>query len=348
MYQITSSIGNFFKKTNMKGNKRMHIYSYFRKMFFRFFSFQFLFIFFSNCFIYAQSEEVGKEKHLIFHDIKTNYKGEILPWYANDPGVSYNYVINLAWEYWKNIPGHWIRGKTDKTIYPTWRRELPFPPKYLIFRTLEDKGVGGDQFAQMLSSWNLYYDYSGKEEVLNNMVFQADWYLKYGLSKPSDAWPNIPYPCNLTEAPVYEGDLILGEGVTQPDKAGSFGAELIMLYKKTENPLYLEAAIKIANTLAEHTKPGGYDNSPLPFKVNAVTGEIKTTYTSNWTGTLLLFENLIALQKGNLLLYKQSHTQISEWLKKFPIENNRWGPFFEDIPMWSDTESMKAQWHGIF
>ena len=243
----------------------------------------------------------------------------------------------------KNIPGHWIRGKTDKTIYPAWRRELPFPPKYLIFRTLEDKGVGGDQFAQMLSSWNLYYDYSGKEEVQNNMVFQADWYLKYGLSKPSDAWPNIPYPCNLTEAPVYEGDLILGEGVTQPDKAGSFGAELIMLYKKTENPLYLEAAIKIANTLAEHTKPGDYDHSPLPFKVNAVTGEIKTTYTSNWTGTLLLFENLIALQKGNILLYQQSHTQISEWLKKFPIENNRWGPFFEDIPMWSDTEINEGQ-----
>ena len=25
-------------------------------------------------------------------------------------------------------------------------------------------------------------------------------------------------------------------------------------------------------------------------------------------------------------------------MKKFPLENNKWGPFFEDIPGWSDTQ----------
>jgi hypothetical protein len=26
------------------------------------------------------------------------------------------------------------------------------------------------------------------------------------------------------------------------------------------------------------------------------------------------------------------------WIKKYPLKNNRWGPFFEDIPGWSDTQ----------
>lgn len=25
-------------------------------------------------------------------------------------------------------------------------------------------------------------------------------------------------------------------------------------------------------------------------------------------------------------------------MKKYPLKNNRWGPFFEDIPVWSDTQ----------
>ncbi len=25
-------------------------------------------------------------------------------------------------------------------------------------------------------------------------------------------------------------------------------------------------------------------------------------------------------------------------MKDFPLKNNRWGPFFEDVPGWSDTQ----------
>jgi hypothetical protein len=27
-----------------------------------------------------------------------------------------------------------------------------------------------------------------------------------------------------------------------------------------------------------------------------------------------------------------------QWMKQYPMKNNRWGPFFEDIPGWSDTQ----------
>src|SRR5689334_20122749 len=80
----------------------------------------------------------------------------------------------------------------------------------------------------------------------------------------------------------------------------------------------------MANTLASKVQPCDNDNSPWPFKVNAKTGETgvlieqeiwyegmdrdiekkkaktkKSSYTTFWTGTLNLFNELIALNKRN-------------------------------------------------
>ena len=106
------------------------------------------------------------------------------------------------------------------------------------------------------------------------MKFIAEYYLTHGLSPENASWPNIPYPYNTyVYSGIYDGDMILGKNFTQPDKAGSFGIELLRLYKVNANErypnvtdnLYLEAAIPIANTLAAYTKDGDEINSPLPF-----------------------------------------------------------------------------------
>ncbi len=310
-------------------------------------------IFFVNV-AYSQSALVGKEKHLIYHDIKTDANNFILPWYDKDPAVSFDHVVSLTWEYWKNIPGYWMRN------CPNFEKDygIKFPPLYFLFRTQDpaDLGIGGGQFAMMLSSFNLYYDYTGNKEVMDNMVFQADWYINHGFSDSTFVWPNIPYPCNTKLLPTYDGDLILGKDFTQPDKAGDFGYELVILYKKTGNRLYLETAKKIANTLAIHTSDGDKDHSPIPFKVNAKTGEvgyilasdgvtkIGTTYTTNWTGTMRLFQQLISIGVGqNSDTYQQAFDKLLKWMIKYPVTVNRWGPFFEDIGCWSDTQINAGQ-----
>lgn len=298
--------------------------------------------------LFAQSPEIGKEKHLFFHDIQTDANHNIIPWNNADPAVSYDQILHLCWNYWQNVPGYWMRK------IPDFKQKfgIEFPPLYLLFRTHDpaDMGIGGDQFAMMLSSFNLWYDYTGDQAVLDNMIFQADWYLAHGLSSPDCLWPNIPYPCNTEKIPVYDGDLVIGKGFTQPDKAGSFGYELVLLYKKTGNKKYRDAAIRIANTLAAKTGDGDHDHSPMPFKVHATTGEtgfilskdrkikIESSYTSNWTGTLRLYQELMKLNIGNPVAYQTSFDKISKWLKQYPLTNNRWGPFFEDIDSWSDTE----------
>jgi hypothetical protein len=154
--------------------------------------------------------------------------------------------------------------------------------------------------------------------------------------------------------------MIIGKNYTQPDKAGSFGIELVNMYKLLRNErfpnqtynAYLAAAVDIANTLARQIQPGDSLNSPMPFKVNAVTGEVgmlkrhdqrekddqRSSYTTNWSGTMELFLELQKLNAGDVQAYKKGFDQLLQWMKRYPLQNNRWGPFFEDIVGWSDTQ----------
>lgn len=270
---------------------------------------------------HAQTPNLG------FHAIVTDQNNHILPWYSSNLGESYDHVINLVWNYWIGMPN-----------------EANGIPRYLQHRIVErNVEIGGDQLAMALSSWHLLYQYSGDQAVLNNMTYIANFYLDYGLSSPSSLWPNIPFPANeIGVHPVgpgfFNGDMISGAGVTQPDKAGAFGAELVTLYKITHTQRFLAAAIDIADTLASHVEPGDNDNSPLPFKVNVNTGQIIGSYTTNWTGALRLFDGLIALNQGDVTSYASARTTISSWLKTYPLVTYKWGPFFEDISVWSDTQ----------
>ncbi len=277
---------------------------------------------------------------LVYHQIKTDAQGKIIPWYSANPGRSYDHVIKLVWNFWHEM-----------------RRDyqgLPYYMNHQIWRqgANDYRGIGGDQLQMALSSWALLYMYCGDGQIIENMKFIADYYLTHSLSSPTCKWPNIPYPYNTyTYSGIYDGDMILGRGYTQPDKAGSFGAELITLYKITGNDNYLDAAAKIADTLAMHTKPGDADNSPLPFKVNTETGNIgilkkygtgelegRSTYTTNWTGSLRLFSELIKINKGNVAEYRKAFDIFVAWMQEYPLKTNKWGPFFEDVPGWSDTQ----------
>ncbi|MDD2380131.1 MAG: hypothetical protein PHV35_00380 [Mariniphaga sp.] len=277
-----------------------------------------------------------------YHAIQVNPADHtIIPWYNENPGRSYDFVINKIWDFWAGM-------RTDQNGLPYYMNHQVWRPGYN-----DRRGIGGDQLAMALSSWQLYYNYSGNEQVKENMKFIADYYLSHALSPADAEWPNIPYPYNcLIYSGIYDGDMVIGKHYTQPDKAGSFGFELTKLYKMTGSQVYLDYAVNIANTLAAHTKKGDNDNSPMPFKVNAITGETGklksnrgdrsdaglSSYTTNYSGTLELFLNLEKLNAGNVQAYKKAFDTILFWMKQYPLKTNKWGPFFEDIPGWSDTQ----------
>jgi hypothetical protein len=286
--------------------------------------------------LFAQPKEI-----LIYHPIKTDKAGNIISWYNENPGTSYNHVINLVWNFWDTMR-HDLNGLPYYMNHQVWNAKFNDP-----------RGIGGDQFAMALSSWRLYYAYTGNERVKANMYFLADYYLTHGRSPADCKWPNITFPYNsYIYSGIYDGDMRAGRDVAQPDKAGSFGLELVHLYKIKEDTLYLDAAKKIANTLSFYVKEGNINYSPLPFKVNVYTGNtallrnhdftgtwIDTAgYTSNWAPTMQLFLDLIELKTGDTTAYQKSFTTMLNWMKNFAMKENKWGPFFEDVDWWSETQ----------
>ena len=277
---------------------------------------------------------------LVYHKIKVDNDGNIIPWFSENLGESYDHTINLVWDFWNNM-----------------RRDYNGLPYYMNHQVWKEnvndyRGIGGDQIQMALSSWSLMYYYTGDKNILETMKFMTDYYLAHSLSGSDCKWQNIPYPYNtLIYSVIYYGDMILGKDYTQPDKAGSFGIELITLYKITGIENYLDAAVRIANTLSANVKKGDNGNSPLPFKVNARTGKTGklyewksdkeqgySSYCTNWTGTLRLFTELIKMDKGNVNDYKEGFDVFLDWMKEYPLKTNKWGPFFEDVFGWSDTQ----------
>jgi hypothetical protein len=291
-----------------------------------------------HCF--AQNEKLS------YHDIKIDAAGKIIPWYSAETGKAYSNAIQSVWHFWDTMRID-LNGLPYYMNHQVWRPGINDP-----------RGIAGSQFNMAMESWRLLYAYTGDERLKDNIKFMADYTIANGFSSAASQWPNLPYPYNtLLYSGKYDGDMVLGKNYLQPDKAGSFGMELVKLYKligsgSYQNVVgnqYLDIAVGIANTLGDKMIDGDADNSPLPFKVNTVTGETGkiygkkggeglSSYTSNWSGTIEMYMELIKLKKGNLALYQHSFDRMLAWMKKYPLTNNKWGPFFEDISVWSDTQ----------
>ena len=207
----------------------------------------------------------------------------------------------------------------------------------------DPRGIGGDQFMMAISSWRLLYAYTGNDKIKENMSFLAGYYLTHGLSPANCQWPNIPFPYNtLIYSGIYDGDMRNGKDVTQPDKAGSLGLELIHMYKLKGDPkLFLDAAIKIAGTLA--AKSEGRGRLPLTpaLQGKCVHGANSLAAADGRNGKGFGYGLLYqqpdahpatipgpdrALKKGNSAAYSSAFDKILAWLKKYPISDNRWGP----------------------
>lgn len=275
--------------------------------------------------------------------------GSILPWFSADKGASYDTCLLLVWNFWYNM-------KTDSNGLKYYMNHQVWSPEH------DMRGLGGDQINMALSSWALLYAYTGDKTIVDDMVYMADTYLERSLSDSSDQWPFLPYPYNtVIHSGIYDGDMRNGKGFLQPDKAGNFGYELVNLYKITGQKKYLDAAVRIAETLVSKMKPGNNDRSPWYFRVNAKTGKpgfffnnnpdnffdnnpagkkiTEALYTANWTGTLLLLEELMKFDNSNRSAYENAFRKLLVWMKNYPLKTSKWGPFFEDIPGWSDTQT---------
>lgn len=78
---------------------------------------------------------------LVYHEVVTDEDG-IVPWVDPDPAVAYDHVIRQVWTFWRGMR-ECPNGVPYYLQHQVWKPEQDDP-----------RGLGGDQLAMALSSWN--------------------------------------------------------------------------------------------------------------------------------------------------------------------------------------------------
>jgi hypothetical protein len=120
-------------------------------------------------------------------------------------------------------------------------------------------------------------------------------------------------------------------GVIEPDKVGEEGLAFWRMYRFGGNPRYRDAAVQAADQLALHVRVGSATRSPWPFRVEAATGRVREDYSAHVISAVELFDELIEAGVGDSEAYRRAREVVWTWLMAYPMKNNVWANYFEDV-----------------
>jgi hypothetical protein len=301
------------------------------------------------------SASVFAAEKLLWHDLRLDEQGKLLAWSEVDS--PYSDVVCRAWNAFKKIPTQ-PNGYKTYIVYPVFYG--PGDPQHPLFSGREWTHNPAGLFAMLTDGAILYYPYSGDEEIMPLVRGMLDHAIAYGSTSKSDAWSQVPYASSDAGDPNYHGandkqyekqmnDGFLGRGdgvgVIEPDKVGELGLAYLQFYEFSLEKKYLKAARHCADALARHVRDGNAGRSPWPFRVDAHSGTvIREDYTANAIGPIKLLDEMIRLGEGDTVVYHNARDKAWAWLMMYPLQNNIWSQYFEDIYIYPDYRTNLNQY----
>jgi hypothetical protein len=293
------------------------------------------------------------EERLLWHAVRLDGAGKLLSW--SESGSPYDDVVRRAWNALKKIP---VQPNGYKTYITNPVFYGPDDPGHPLFSGRNWTHNPAGLFAMLADSAFLYYAYGGDPEVMPLVRAMLDHHIARGSTEKTDAWPLVPYASSDGGDPVYRGatdahyrqeDGFLGRGdgvgFIEPDKVGELGLAYLKFYEFSLDKKYLAAARHCADALARHVRTGDASHSPWPFRVDARTGaKIREDYTANAVGPMRLLDEMIRLGEGDTAAYRNAREIAWQWLLKYPMRNNVWAQYFEDIYIYPDYRTNLNQY----
>jgi hypothetical protein len=180
------------------------------------------------------------------------------------------------------------------------------------------------------------YPYTGDRRTVASLEDFVDYEMENGTTPDGYVWASVPYPSANPGAKKYAGWSNHGEDYVEPHVIGEDGYAYLRLYEMTGKTKYLRSAIHFADVLVKNYKPGDELHSPWPVRCFAKDGRVEGKgmgpYSANVLGPISLFDELIRLKQGRVSDYARVRQAAWRWLESYPLKNNLWVGYFEDVP----------------
>ncbi len=264
----------------------------------------------------------GREAH-------TDASGKLLPFpMPEDTGYSYNSHLLTQW----NIIWDQFNRQRYQYFFCCFdfdRTTFEMQPEYHWANSTGYLRAMMEGFIERL------YPYTGDQNTIVYLQDFIDYELENGRTPEGYAWPRVPYASANPGDIRYTGWSVHGEDYIEPHVVGEDGYGYLRFYEMTGNTKYLEAAIRCANALAKNYKTGDANNSPWPVRCYARDGKLDGPgmgpYSANVVEPIMLFDELIRLNQGDRSEYERVRKGAWEWLQQYPMKNNVWVGYFEDV-----------------
>jgi hypothetical protein len=261
--------------------------------------------------------------------VQLDAQGKLLPWpIADDTGYSYSSHVltqwTILWDQYnrQRLPYYYCCFDFDRTTFE-------------MFPDLHWANSTGYLRAMLQGFVERLYPYTGDARTLVFLQDFVDYELENGLTPEGYAWSRVPYASANPGARRYTGWSVHGEDYIEPHVVGEDGYGYLRLYEMTGNTKYLRAAIRCADALLKNYKAGDEKNSPWPVRCYARDGKAEGgamgPYSSNVIEPIMLFDELIRLGQGDVSGYGRVRAGAWEWFQKYPLTNNVWVGYFEDV-----------------
>ncbi|MBI1279199.1 MAG: hypothetical protein GC179_13820 [Anaerolineaceae bacterium] len=258
------------------------------------------------------------------HAIIVDANGGLLSWLSGP--YPYDQLVKLAWNYIQNTVPNTSAGIKHYLSYCCFYEPAGGTPNWYH--------NPASLYAAFVDSLVTSYPYSGNASLIATVKEMLDYQLAHGTTPADWSWPNVPFASSVNGETTYTGDKSPerdGLNGIEADKVGELGYAYLRFWELTGDTVYRDAAVSIANTLVAKVRVGDATHSPWPFRVNGQTGAVIEEYSANMVLAVRLFDELIRLNIGAVGSYKSVRDQVWTWVLTYPMQNNQWNGYFEDI-----------------
>ena len=176
------------------------------------------------------------------------------------------------------------------------------------------------QHAYFILTFLHYYAYCGEREWLHRARDLADWNMAH--STPPDAvYANVPYSTWQNGKPGGGRDA----DAIEPDKAAFLGSGYLAVYEATAELKYLDAARKVAETLASQQREDG----SWPFRVVPEDAKILQDLGGAPVFLVEFFERMV--RYDDKPAYRRARERALKYMLQAHVEKNVWGTYHEDV-----------------